>query len=160
MRLRVDEFEGEFLLGPKSHLLHRVLAFGAYEPELAQLFVSHIDPDRDVIDVGANVGFFTNLAARKLETGRVLAIESEKTIVLGRDEKDFKKKWTTAQRTIGGVFDLEKTAFRGTPDQVVEQLRARVAEGVTFFTFLLSDFHVPESLRLFAEKVWPAFGDR
>lgn len=75
VRLRVDEFEGEFLLGPKSHLLHRVLAFGAYEPELAQLFVSHIDPDRDVIDVGANVGFFTNLAARKLETGRVLAIE-------------------------------------------------------------------------------------
>ena len=75
VRLRVDEFDGEFLLGPKSHLLRRVLAFGAYEPELAQLFVAHIDANRDVIDVGANVGFFTNLAARKLETGRVLAIE-------------------------------------------------------------------------------------
>lgn len=75
VRLRVEEFDGEFLLGPKSHLLRRVLAFGAYEPELAQLFTSHIAPNRDVIDVGANVGFFTNLAARKLKTGRVLAIE-------------------------------------------------------------------------------------
>ena len=63
---------------------------------------------------------------------------------------------SAAKKTLGGVFDLEKTAFRGTPEQVTEQLRERVEVGVTFFTFLLSDFFAPESLELFAEKVIPA----
>jgi alkanesulfonate monooxygenase SsuD/methylene tetrahydromethanopterin reductase-like flavin-dependent oxidoreductase (luciferase family) len=62
-----------------------------------------------------------------------------------------------AKKLLGAVFDLEKTAFRGTPEQVVEQFQKRVEQGVTMFTFLLSDFHSPESLDLFAEKVLPAF---
>lgn len=75
VQLKVEEFEGEFFLGPRSHLLHRLLVHGTYEPELAALFAGHIDPARDVVDVGANIGFFTTLAARKLTTGRVLAAE-------------------------------------------------------------------------------------
>jgi alkanesulfonate monooxygenase SsuD/methylene tetrahydromethanopterin reductase-like flavin-dependent oxidoreductase (luciferase family) len=62
-----------------------------------------------------------------------------------------------ANKLLGAVFDLEKTAFRGTPEQVVEQFQKRIDQGVTSFTFLLSDFHSPESLNLFAEKVLPAF---
>lgn len=75
VRVRIDEFEGEFLLGPQSHLLHRMIAFGHYEPELVKLFLDHLDPDRDVIDVGANVGMFTVLAGKHLRQGRVLAAE-------------------------------------------------------------------------------------
>jgi FkbM family methyltransferase len=75
LRLRIDEFEGEFVLGPRSHLLHRLLASGYYEPELVALFRKHLRPDRDVIDVGANVGFFTVLAGKHLTSGRVLAAE-------------------------------------------------------------------------------------
>jgi len=86
-----------------------------------------------------------------------IEVSEQCIVVLGRDAADFKDKWVTANKMLGSVFDLEKTAYRGTPDQVIEQLRARVAEGVTFFTFLLSDFHSPESLRLFAETVLPAF---
>lgn len=73
--VKVAEFEGVFRLGPRSHLLHRVLAHGHYEPLLARLFVQHLQPDRDVIDVGANIGFFSVLAGRKLGKGRVLAAE-------------------------------------------------------------------------------------
>ena len=75
VRLRVDEFEGEFTLGANSHLLRRLLADGCYEPELVALFLRHLQPDRDVIDVGANVGFFTVLAGKHLSSGRVLAAE-------------------------------------------------------------------------------------
>jgi FkbM family methyltransferase len=75
VRLRVEEFEGEFTLGPSSHLLRRLLADGFYEPELVKLFLKHLQPDRDVIDVGANVGFFTVLAGKHLSTGRALAAE-------------------------------------------------------------------------------------
>jgi F420-dependent oxidoreductase-like protein len=85
-----------------------------------------------------------------------IEISEQCVIVLGRDQKDFRSKWAAAKKTLGGVFDLEKTAFRGTPEQVTEQLRERVEVGVTFFTFLLSDFFAPESLELFAEKVIPA----
>ena len=75
VRLRVEEFDGEFILGPRSHILRRLLSEGFYEPELVQLFLSHLTPDRDVVDVGANVGFFSVLAAKRLTTGRVLAAE-------------------------------------------------------------------------------------
>lgn len=75
VRLKVDEFDGEFVLGPRSHLLRRLLTDGHYEPDLVKLFLSRLAPDRDVVDVGANIGFFTVLAAKRLTTGRVLAAE-------------------------------------------------------------------------------------
>lgn len=73
--MRVDDFEGHFAISPRSHLFRRLFLEGEYEPDLAQVFVEHIDPSRDVIDVGANVGFFSILAARHLSAGRVLSIE-------------------------------------------------------------------------------------
>lgn len=73
--LRVDEFAGRFRVSPRSHLFQRIAQSGRYEPELAGLFLSALDPARDVIDVGANVGFFTVAGAKRLTTGRVLAIE-------------------------------------------------------------------------------------
>ncbi len=78
-------------------------------------------------------------------------------IVVGADQGEFEKQWKTANMLFGSAFDLERTAFRGTPEQVVEQLQKRVAQGVTFFTFLTGDFHAPQSLELIAEKVIPAF---
>ncbi|MGC9954208.1 MAG: FkbM family methyltransferase [Rhizomicrobium sp.] len=73
--LRIDEFRGEFQLPPRSHLLRRILRHGCYEPAISSLFYSHIDKDRDIIDVGANVGFFTVGGAKSLANGRVLAVE-------------------------------------------------------------------------------------
>src|SRR3546814_2548836 len=35
----------------------------------------YLDPSRDVIDIGANIGFFSVLAGRRLSTGRVLSVE-------------------------------------------------------------------------------------
>jgi alkanesulfonate monooxygenase SsuD/methylene tetrahydromethanopterin reductase-like flavin-dependent oxidoreductase (luciferase family) len=86
-----------------------------------------------------------------------IEVSEQCVVVLGRDDKDFREKWDMATKLLGAVFDLEKTAFRGTPEQVVEQFQKRVEQGVTSFTFLLSDFHSPESLNLFAEKVLPSF---
>jgi FkbM family methyltransferase len=71
----VPEFDGQFKIGASSHLLHRLLAQGFYEPELAAWAKAHVDRHRDVIDVGANVGFFTVLLGRQLVGRRVLAIE-------------------------------------------------------------------------------------
>jgi FkbM family methyltransferase len=73
--LNLPEFSGEFACSPRSDLFARVVAQGSYEPGLAQLVRRHLDPRRDFIDVGANVGFYSVLAARSLPGRRVLAVE-------------------------------------------------------------------------------------
>lgn len=78
--IRVSEFEGLFRVGGDSDLLDRLLRTGQYEPELAHLTRKFIDSRRDVIDVGANVGFFTVLAAKHTK-GTVWAIEPVQKIV-------------------------------------------------------------------------------
>jgi FkbM family methyltransferase len=73
--VRLEEFQGTFLLDRRSHLFARVVSDGFYEPELAAVCVANLDATRDAIDVGANAGLYTNLMARQLRGGRVLAIE-------------------------------------------------------------------------------------
>ncbi|GIW42445.1 MAG: LLM class F420-dependent oxidoreductase [Candidatus Binatia bacterium] len=84
-----------------------------------------------------------------------IEISEQCVAVLGKDEKDFRRQWEAASALLGSVFDLEKTAFRGTPPQLVEQFRRRREQGVTFFTVLFSDFHSAETLDLFAREVLP-----
>jgi len=71
----VEEFDGVFSINPRSHLLHRVLQQGYYEPRVSGLFFSLLRPEDDVLDVGANVGFYTVGGAKKLTTGRLFAVE-------------------------------------------------------------------------------------
>ena len=73
--LRLDAFGGAFALDARSHLFERVAADGDYEPDLAALCRRHLDPARDAVDVGGNVGFFTVLMAGALPGRRVLSIE-------------------------------------------------------------------------------------
>jgi FkbM family methyltransferase len=73
--VRIEEFQGTFLLDRRSHLFARIVHEGFYEPELAAVCVANLDATRDAIDVGANAGLYTNLMARQLGGGRVLAIE-------------------------------------------------------------------------------------
>src|SRR3546814_15346114 len=68
-------FCSSFAMSPKSHLFGRLFINGEYEPELAKLFLKYLDPSRDVIDIVANIGFFSVLAGRRLSTGRVLSVE-------------------------------------------------------------------------------------
>ncbi len=49
------------------------------------------------------------------------------------------------------------TAIKGTPPEVIAQLRERVAKGVSLFTMLFSDFGANGMLELFAREVMPVF---
>jgi FkbM family methyltransferase len=54
------------------------MALGKYEPYESQLILSKVKSGDKVIDVGANIGYYTVLLAKKAgETGRVWAIEPE-----------------------------------------------------------------------------------
>ncbi len=52
-------------------------------------------------------------------------------------------------------FGLADAGLVGTPEQVVERLRALIAEGWTEFAFFLHDRGRPETLHLIAEEVMP-----
>jgi F420-dependent oxidoreductase-like protein len=88
---------------------------------------------------------------------QTIEVSEQCIMVLGRNEKDLRQKTEFAKQALGTVFDIEKTALRGTPDQLVEAIRHRNRQGVSFFTTLFGDLNQPETLELFAGKVAPAF---
>ncbi len=65
-------------LNTSDPVISGALILGVYEPLETKLFTSHIRPGWVVVDVGANTGYYTALAARAVgPTGRVIAIEPE-----------------------------------------------------------------------------------
>jgi len=74
--IRVDEFQGIFAVDSHSDLFERIVLDNKYEPVLVRYCKKLINKNRDVIDVGANVGFFTVMFAKNICEGKkVLSIE-------------------------------------------------------------------------------------
>jgi FkbM family methyltransferase len=73
--LNVPSFGGVFQVPVASHLFPRLVETGEYEPEALAILREHESPDKDAIEVGANIGFFTCLLATYLQSGRVLSVE-------------------------------------------------------------------------------------
>jgi alkanesulfonate monooxygenase SsuD/methylene tetrahydromethanopterin reductase-like flavin-dependent oxidoreductase (luciferase family) len=136
-----------------------ILIGGAGEKRLLPLVARYADiwncPNNHSTELPRRLAVLREHCARLGRDPAAIEVSEQTIIVLGRTEAELAGKWERAQRVLGKVFDLERTAFRGTPEQVAEQLRRRVKQGVTFFTFLLGDGHNPESLELLAEKVIP-----
>lgn len=92
----VEEFQGEFLIDRRSDIFERLVLDGLYEPDLVRYCTQYFQADKDVIDIGANVGFYTVMFGKNMRSGRVLAVEPtrnaldrlRKNIVLNRvDDK-------------------------------------------------------------------------
>jgi len=74
--LDLPEFKGQFAIGVHSDLFKRWILDDSYEAGEARICSDLVNPERDAIDVGANVGFFTVLLSQLVNTEhRVLAIE-------------------------------------------------------------------------------------
>jgi FkbM family methyltransferase len=74
--IRSPEFYGSFEMDFRSHILRRFLLTGNYEPEIVQIIKKIVDPKRDVIDIGANIGLFTTLFSKIIsKSNKVLSIE-------------------------------------------------------------------------------------
>ncbi len=79
--IRVAEFQGIFAVGVQSHLLSRLIVEKEYEAREAGLCLKYLNPDRDVIDIGANVGFYSVLCAKNISQKRVFAVEPAKNAI-------------------------------------------------------------------------------
>lgn len=137
-----------------------ILIGGGGEKRLLPVVARHADiwncPNNHATELPRRLAVLREHCAAIGRNPEEIEVSEQCIVVLGSDERDFRQKWELARGTIGTVFDLEKTAYAGTPEQVAARFRKRVAQGVTFFPMLLSDFHAPESLQLFAERVMPA----
>jgi FkbM family methyltransferase len=70
------EFEGLFEMGFRSSILRRILVYHDYESEIVELIRKLIDPSKDAIDVGANIGLYTILFSKLIDSNhKVLSIE-------------------------------------------------------------------------------------
>ncbi len=66
----------KILADPEDLAVGRAVLAGSYEPEVAAAFRTLLRPGMGVIDIGANIGFFTMLAASIVgSSGSVLALE-------------------------------------------------------------------------------------
>ena len=74
-RVALEEFQGTFFINCQSDIFVTILASGHYEAQLARCCRARLNTHRDVIDVGANIGFYTIMFAKNLQSGKVLAIE-------------------------------------------------------------------------------------
>jgi len=73
--ISIGEFRGIFAVDFRSDLFKRFLLTKQYEPELVKYCLKFLDKERDAIDVGANIGFYTVLFAKMLNSKKVLSIE-------------------------------------------------------------------------------------
>ncbi len=137
-----------------------ILIGGAGEKRLLRVVARHADiwncPNNVATELPHKLDVLREHCATIKRDPNEIEVSEQCVVVLGKDDADFKQKWEFATRALGRVFDLDKTAFRGTPQQVADQLHKRREQGVTFFTMLFGDFHRPETLELFAERVAPA----
>ena len=71
-----SDFQGIFEMNIHSSLVSRIFMYGEYEQDLTKLVGKYLNKDKDVIDVGANIGLFTILLSKSINHNRkVLAIE-------------------------------------------------------------------------------------
>ncbi len=74
--VRLKNIEGEYEIDARSDILKRILIGKEYEPEISDLILKKINPNKDAINIGANIGLYSNLLAQSINlNNKVLAIE-------------------------------------------------------------------------------------
>ena len=138
-----------------------ILIGGAGEKRLLRVVAEHADIWNCPNNVAPSLPHKLDVLKRHCDTiGRdpqSIEVSEQSIMVLGRNQKDLRGKMQFAKQALGATFDVEQTALRGTPEQLIEAIENRSRQGVTFFTTLFGDMNQPETLELFAKTVAPAF---
>ena len=84
---------------------------------------------------------------------KAITVSEQVMVCIGANKAEVDQKWEMAK----GRKPFSFTAIKGTPDEVVKQLRERVSWGITMFTMMFADLAPPQTVELFAREVMPAF---
>ena len=70
--------EGKIIFDPEDPIMASWLSLGQYEPEMVALFQSSIEKGMTVVDIGANLGYFTVISSHRVgPEGKVFAFEPD-----------------------------------------------------------------------------------
>lgn len=64
-----------FRVSPKDHIQKDIFWYGYYDKEVTATFLSFIEKDTVMLDIGANIGYFSLLAAQKATEGEIFSFE-------------------------------------------------------------------------------------
>ena len=87
-----------------------------------------------------------------------IRISQEAVLVLAPDDAALAEALPKAERRFGGQgWGLHEGNYIGTPATIVERIKERIDQGITYFVFFSYDRATEATLRLFADEVMPAF---
>ncbi len=74
----IDLPEGKVMFDPEDPVISGTVGFGQYEPETVACFRASLTSGMNVVDIGANLGYFTVIAAGRVgPSGHVFAYEPD-----------------------------------------------------------------------------------
>lgn len=69
-------FNGLFMqVDAKDHIQKSIFWYGAYEKDVSRVWQQLVNRDSVILDIGANIGYFSLLAAAKAKDGKVFSFE-------------------------------------------------------------------------------------
>jgi F420-dependent oxidoreductase-like protein len=86
-----------------------------------------------------------------------LELSLQDLVVIAPTDAALRAPLEDARRRLSFFGDVDAIATIGTPDRCIDTLQKKVAEGITYFVCLFTDGGQPETVRLFGERVLPAF---
>jgi F420-dependent oxidoreductase-like protein len=86
-----------------------------------------------------------------------LELSLQELVVIAPTEAALRAPLEEARARFAFFGDVDRIATIGTPDRCIDSLRRKAAQGVTHFVCLFTDGAQPATVRLFGERVLPAF---
>jgi alkanesulfonate monooxygenase SsuD/methylene tetrahydromethanopterin reductase-like flavin-dependent oxidoreductase (luciferase family) len=86
-----------------------------------------------------------------------LELSLQDLVVIAPTDAALQAPLADARTRLAFFGNVDEIATIGTPDRCVDTLRKKVAQGITYFICLFTDGGQPETVRLFGERVLPAF---
>jgi F420-dependent oxidoreductase-like protein len=86
-----------------------------------------------------------------------LELSLQDLVVLAPTEAALRAPLEDARRRLAFFGNVDEIATIGTPERCIETFRKKIGQGITSFVCLFTDGGQPETVRLFGERVLPAF---
>jgi F420-dependent oxidoreductase-like protein len=86
-----------------------------------------------------------------------LTLSLQDLVVIAPTDAALQAPLEDARRRLAFFGDVDAIATIGTPDRCIDTLRRKIAQGITYFVCLFTDGGQPDTVRLFGERVLPAF---
>jgi F420-dependent oxidoreductase-like protein len=86
-----------------------------------------------------------------------LELSLQDLVVIAPTDAALQAPLADARRRLSFFGNVDEIATIGTPDRCIDTIRKKVSQGITYFVCLFTDGGQPDTVRLFGERVLPAF---